>query len=61
MKTKYRVIWNEVYACSKVVEAESEEEAKAMCYDCDSPDTKEFCNFEDWGVIEESELNPEEV
>ena len=61
MKKKYRVIWNEVYACSKVVEAESEAEAKAMCYDCDDPDKMEFSSYGDWGVIAEDKLNPNET
>ena len=59
MKKKYRVVWNEVYCCSKVVEAESEEKAKELCYDCDDPDQKVFGSYEDWGVeeLDENEDN----
>lgn len=60
MKKKYRVIWNETFVCSKVVEAGSEEEAQEMCYDIDDPDTREFEGYHDWGVIEEDELDPPE-
>ena len=55
MKKRYRVVWNEVYCCSKVVEAESEEEAQELCYDCDDPDQKVFGSYEDWGVTEADE------
>ena len=58
---KYRVIWTEKYACSKMVEAESKEEAIDKCYDLDESDTREFEGTSDWSVIEESELNPEEA
>jgi hypothetical protein len=59
MKT-YRVVWSETFTCSKVVEAESEEEAQELCYDIDEPDTREFESYHDWSVVEEDELNPEE-
>lgn len=60
MKQKFRVVWNETYVCSKVVEAENEAEAQEMCYDTDEPDTKEFESYHDWSVIAEDELNPTE-
>ena len=57
--TKFRVVWDETYTCSKVVEAETEAEAMEMCYNEDCPDTKNLSHHHDFSVIRESELNPE--
>lgn len=57
---KIRVIWTETYTCSKVVEAETEDEAMELCYDTNTPDTKEFEGTSDWSAIAEDELNPNE-
>lgn len=57
--TKFRVVWDETYNCSKVVEAETEAEAMEKCYNDDHPDTREFSHHHDFSVIRESELNPE--
>ena len=49
---KYYVVWNEVYCCSKTVEANSAQEAIDKCYDIDDPDQKVFGSFEDWSAEE---------
>ena len=51
-KHAYRVIWTESFTCSKIVEAESEEKAKLMCYDIDDPDTRDFDGYSEWGCVQ---------
>ena len=51
-KHAYRVIWTESFTCSKIVEAESEEKAKLMCYDIDDPDTRDFEGYSEWGCVQ---------
>ena len=52
---KYTVVWNEVYCCSKEVEAESEGEAIAKCQHNPDHDQKLFGSYEDWGAFENKE------
>lgn len=56
MKT-YRVTWNEIYLCSREIEAESEEEAVRIVQDEEhagtaTPDQKEFGDDDYWEANE---------
>ena len=53
---KFRVTWDEVYSCSRTVEAASIEEAKEIVRGEEmdgvaEPDNKEFSEYKDWGAV----------
>ena len=59
MKT-YRVTWNEIYLCSREVEAESEADALEKVQSeemngTETPDQKEFGGYECWETNEAEE------
>lgn len=55
-KKRYRVFCSQMVYSKTVVEAESEEEAKAIAYESDGLDWKE-CHYGNWDIEEVEPLN----
>lgn len=51
-KKKFQVIWHRSYRCSKIVEAESEEEALDLVQETDVPDEKYYVGTGSWMAVD---------